>query len=119
MRLGALRCLRVVRTFLQAAHNGAEVTDDLLNAGWQAVSELAELKPGNSGGNRDGAKATRAAMRNLRSICGDLLARLPSALNEADERAFALCSGFISLAKRAHRLYAQGKREQLTADYNI
>ncbi|HEY9775559.1 MAG TPA: UvrD-helicase domain-containing protein [Planktothrix sp.] len=117
MRLAALRCVRLLQTFVHAAGEG-EVANELVEASWQSVIELTELKPGNSGGNKEGAKATRAAMRNMRSLCGDRTARLPAGLNEADERAFSLCAGFITLSRRAQRLYDVGKREQLTADYN-
>jgi ATP-dependent helicase/nuclease subunit A len=85
---------------------------------WQSLIELSELKPKNTGGNKEQAKATRAAIKRLRELSSDVIKRIPAELNESDPDAFQCCSKLIALAQRAYTIYGAAKRERLTADYN-
>jgi len=88
--------------------------DDL----WQSLIELSELKPKNTGGNKEQAKATRSAIRCLRELAGDVIKRIPAELSQSDPIAFQFCLKLIALARRAYTIYGAAKRERFTADYN-
>src|SRR5262249_41769329 len=85
---------------------------------WESVMQLSVLKPGNTGGTKDTAKATRAAIKSVREVMESAVAAVPSNLSESDDRAFDLTLSFISLAARTQAIYDAGKRQLFSADYN-
>ena len=95
-----------------------EKTDATIETVWQALVELANLKPGNTGGNKEQAKATRAAIKSLRELASSVIEKIPDAFSSTDEKAFEFVFRFIALARRAQEIYSAAKREQFTADYN-
>lgn len=92
--------------------------DNSETAVWQSLIHLSEIKPKNTGGNKEQAKATRAAIKRLRELSSDVLKRIPAELSESDPNAFQCCLKLIALAQRAYAIYGEAKRERLTADYN-
>jgi len=96
----------------------SETSEADLTSLWQALVDLSELKPKNTGGNKEQAKAVRAAIKRLRETANDAVKRVPAELNESDPAAFQCCVSLMALVQRAHTIYSAAKRDRFTADYN-
>lgn len=113
VRMGAISYASELLALLEDSSD-----EERIHAAWLAAVELGQLKPGNTGGNKEGAKITRAAIKKMRELCADTAERVPAELVEVDYHAFKCARWFVAIAARAHDLYASAKRERYTADYN-
>ena len=117
-RVGAIGYASTALSVGKILAGGDACEEDEISRAWQSLTELALLKPGNTGGNKDDAKLTRVSIKALREVALGIVAKIPAELTESDNRAFDYAARFLSLVDRARLTYANAKRERFTADYN-
>ncbi|CAN5259237.1 hypothetical protein BH11CYA1_BH11CYA1_01810 [soil metagenome] len=92
--------------------------EESVEARWQAFIAVSTLTIGNIGGTKPDAKDLRKALMTCRDQGKAIVGKIPAALNEEDQRGFALTLGIIQLFTRTLAIYESHKRELTAVDYN-